>query len=135
MILKVFDLIFKFSKTVWTQLKCFQVSTIIYNTIGILPCSMSINCYVLTPCTSAANVSCWAILYWNVPYDMQNFATFSSLVTMYMYMYIKRNEVVFHCHAKYYGKVIWSNSQLEWFILFLWLLQLEWFIFFLWERW
>ena len=25
----------------------------------------------------------WAILYWNVPYDMQNFATFSSLVTIH----------------------------------------------------
>ena len=32
----------------------------------------------------------------------------------------KRNEVMFCCHTKYYGKVIWSNGQLEWFILFLW---------------
>ena len=33
---------------------------------------------------------------------------------------IKRNEVMFCFYTKYYGKGIDSNSQLEWFIIFLW---------------
>ena len=37
----------------------------------------------------------------NVPYDIQNCATFSSLVTIQ-----KRNEVMLRGYAKYYGKVI-----------------------------
>ena len=31
---------------------------------------------------------------------------------------IKRNEVMFRFHTKYYWKVMYSNSQLEWFIIF-----------------
>ena len=34
--------------------------------------------------------------------------------------YKNRNEVMFCGNAKYYGKVIWSNSQLEWISPFLW---------------
>ena len=34
--------------------------------------------------------------------------------------YIKMKEAMFCCHTKYYMTVIWSHSQLEWFILFLW---------------
>ena len=33
---------------------------------------------------------------------------------------IKRNSVMFRFYTKYYGKVMYSNSQLEWFIIFLW---------------
>ena len=43
---------------------------------------------------------------WNVPYDMHNFATFSSQVTRLTIQ--KRNEVMFCGHAKYYGKVIYK---------------------------
>ena len=44
----------------------------------------------------------WAIPYWNVPYDIHNFETFSSLVTIHK----KSNEVMFCCYTEYYGKVI-----------------------------
>ena len=33
---------------------------------------------------------------------------------------IKRNEVMFCFYTKYYGKVIYSNSQPEWFIIIVW---------------
>ena len=51
-------------------------------------------------------------IYWYVPYDRQNFAPFSSLGTI---LYKKRNEDMVYGHAKYYGMVIYiqSNCQLE----------------------
>ena len=74
-----------------------------------------------------------AIPYWNVPY-LLTYTNFHYFPVWWPYKaYIKRNSEVMSCHRKHYGKVKWSNSQLELLILFFCEIEMKNWLYVVWD--